>query len=290
MLKKLVAAALALLVAIPAAAEEKTIVSFPLAIDWDLDATSFRYPHSQTVPITTPGAGSRAEGVHGTGIKGNGKIQTSGASTTVVATSTQGPFDAIQVGDLINVTTVGNRVPDARNAVEGGQNLWLKVVTRTDANNITVNQTVDLTGGVSFFWRRSYDLATATGWIPVRDFNTAKFDVSLVGTTDGAGFNVRVECRNDTVGIDDASIYVVRPSYTAAAAVSECGPGAINAADQSCTFSDAVTAVLPRQSFRIDTRGWFECRVGVRINTADDAADAVVETIRVEFVGYHGPN
>lgn len=288
-LKKFLAA-LMVAVSVESAAEEVTQVKIPLTIDWDSDNTSFNYPISQNTVVTVIGAGTRTEGVFGPKLKGYGKIQTSGASVNITATDGQDPFTALVVGDMIQVVTVGLKVPDVRNAVEGGQTVWLRVVTRADADNITVNQAVDLTGGVTFYWRRGYIGTTGgTGWVPVRDLDYAAFEVWLSGTTDGAGHNVRVECRDDVPGIDDSSATVVYPSSTNAAAAVQCGAGALAAADQSCVYTDALVAAgLGRILFKVDAQPWFECRVGVRISVADDGGDVAPETHRVEFIGTKG--
>jgi hypothetical protein len=286
-MKKIVAALVAAVAAftVPARAEVIEVTEFPLAIAWDLDATTFNYPTVQGIQDAAIAATTRVEGALST-ISSRVPIVTSGSSTTVSAlTALSAPFNAIQVGDMIKVRTVGVTRPDVINAVEGEQVVWLSVVAKASGDSITVDRAVNLgTAGIPFEWRRAYiGGQIGRGWIPMRGFDRVKFSVWLAGTTDTAGFNVRVECRDDVQGQDTGSNVVVAPSHTAATAAEQCGAGALAAADQSCLYSDAVvTAGLGKATFTVDAAPWYECRVGVRINTADDGADAVVEAIRVE--------
>ncbi len=285
-MKKLIAALALAALPFTAQAAVRSAVQFPLAIDYDLDATSFVYPASQGMPRASFGPGSRVEGVLGT-IKSNVKVSAAASTTLAATVASTEPFAALQVGDLIRVRVTGlPGVPDQINALEASDAPWLKVVAKASANSITVNQSLTATA-VGFEWRRaSVGTQVGYGWVPVRGFDKVKFTVWFAGTTDTAGFNSRVECRDDVPGIDTGSFKVVAPSHTGATASAECGAGAIAAADQSCTTSDAVvTAGLGRVSYTIDSSPWAECRVGIRINTADDGADAVPETIRVEFTG-----
>jgi hypothetical protein len=277
--------------------EGTTDVQLPLILDFDISGGGLTYPGSQAEPVPTVDSGTRASTVLTLGIKGNGKIQTSGSSTTVTALNTQAPFTALVVGDLILVTTVGNRVPDTRDAIEGGQTVWLRVAAKASANSITVNRAVDLTGGVSFLWRRSFTSTTAgVGWVPVRGFDSFKFDVRIAALQTLAGegptgLAVRVECRDDIPGQDTGSPTVVWPPHSdsgAPDANSQCGGTAVlgAAVPSSCVFPDG-TAGLTVTTGALNAHGWFECRVGLDLEGGDDIG-ATPDSIDVWFVGSKG--
>jgi hypothetical protein len=296
--KRLIGALIAAaLPTIAAAQGPRDVTQIPLAINYDLDSATFVYPVSQGILITTPGATARAEGVLST-IPGaaQARIATSGASTTVAAlTAGTNPFSAVQVGDFIRARTVSNPRPDVRDAVEGQQSPWLLVVARASADSITVNQTVNFTGGVAWEWRRAYVGGnTGYGWVPVRGFDRVRFTLlPTTVTTDSNGISFRIECRDDMPGIDTNSPAVVYPftpideSNTPLFAPRCDGTYLYNAAaaDQSCTAPDATLAATGEIGVSFDTEGWYECRLGLRIHTADDGADAVVESISAYFVG-----
>ncbi len=269
------------IVAVPALAQQSHRTEFPLAIDWDLDSTSYVYPVSQGQPVATIVAGTRAEKVLLLpGIPGIGKIQTSGASTTVTATNTQAPFEAIQVGDFITVTQTGVSTPDVRDTLEGGNVVTVVVTAKASANSITVNQTVTLTDGVGFTWRRAYEHNTAGGgWVPVQGFDQAKFSITIINASTTSGIDVRAECRDNIVGVDTDSVHIVYP-YPGAT----CGFGTL--ATSECTFTGE--GVLNNLDVVIDgASGWTECRVGLKMDSTDDGVDtgADIEQIRVQFVG-----
>jgi hypothetical protein len=293
--KRLIGALIAAaLPTIAAAQGPRDVTQIPLAINYDLDSATFVYPVSQGILITTPGATARAEGVLST-IPGaaQARIATSGASTTVAAlTAGTNPFSAVQVGDFIRARTVSNPRPDVRDAVEGQQSPWLLVVARASADSITVNQTVNFTGGVAWEWRRAYVGGnTGYGWVPVRPFDKFQFILlPTTVTTDTAGMNFRIECRADLPGIDTGSAAVVYPYKVQDDGNGSFGPHCDGLwlqanADHSCIASDAVIAISGEIGVTLPTDGWSECRLGIRINTADDGADAVAESISAYFVG-----
>lgn len=288
-MKRLIGALIAVAaLAAPAAAQVREVTTFPLAINYDLDAATFVYPVSQGMH-SAPGAGTRATAVLDT-IKSNIKLTTGGvASTTVTAVdTTKDPFTTLSAGDFIRFRVDGPTLspPTSGDTLRNDDTPWLLVVTNADDDTITVNQSVLLpTAGVSWEWRKFHQGGqVGRGWVPVRGYDLAKFNVWLAGTTDGAGFNVRVECRDDNPGLETGSPTVVWPSHTGATAATECGAGTIAAADQTCIYSDAIVAVtsLNKAQVTVDARPWYECRVGFRISVADDGGDAVAETIRTD--------
>jgi hypothetical protein len=285
-MKRLIAAALALvafLPALPAQAESGTLgrIEFPLVFDDDLDAAAYRYCHTQSVPIATPGNSTRAEGVLNTpGREQKTRITITAGAAAPVTAGTE-PFGGLSVGDYIYIQQTGVETPDTLGTVEGEQWVWLKVTVVTNANSITVSPALTITNR-PFFWRRGLcRSANGYGWVPVSAFDQVKFNFSIVQANTTTGIDVRVECRDNTVGIDTSSIRVVYP-YDGAT----CGFGTLST--DTCTFTatSGPTAALP---IIIDTKTWYECRLGYRLNTTDDGDDLTtnMEQIRVDFVGVY---
>jgi hypothetical protein len=280
--KRLIGAVTALAMALAAAPVRAGVVEvtqFPLIVDYDLDSATYQYPVTQGIPDASIAATSKAEGVLST-IKGNARITTSGASTTVTAfVASSEPFAAVQAGDYIRATTLGAARPDVVDVVAGGQTPWLKVVTRTDANNITVNQSVNFEGGVSFEWRRaSVSSEAGRGWVPVSSFDRAKFTFAINQANTTTGIDARVECRDNLPGIETDSIVVVYPYDNAT-----CSFGTLST--DTCTFT-ATSGTNGKLSVDVDTKSWYECRVGMKLTSTDDGNDlgANLEKIRVDVI------
>jgi hypothetical protein len=273
--------ALALAYAAPARAQVVEVTQFPLIVDDELDqVTNFRYCHTQGIVRATADNTTRAEGVLAT-IPGAVKISTAtaGATTVSATVATSAPFSALQVGDYIRAVTSGVPRPDLVDAVEAQQRPWLKVVTRPDADTITVNQPVDftVTGGVSFEWRRGMCRIThGFGWVPVKGFDRAKFTFAVNQQNTTTGIDVQVQCRDDLPGLDTESFVVVYP-YDGAT----CGPGTLSS--DFCVFT-ANGGSNGKLAVEVDTKAWYECRVGYRINSTDDGGDLTVNSERVRVV------
>lgn len=285
MKKLLFALAIALAPAL-AAAQPRGVMQFPLAIDYDLDSTSFVYPVSQGKPLASGAADSRVSNVLET-IKSNVRITTSGAESTTVtaAVASSAPFAAVQAGDFIRFRTgdpgglIGKSEADQ---LHDGQVPWLKVVTRTNANSITVNQAVFIpTTGVPFEWRRVLTSSQiGYGWVPTRSFDVAKFSVKIDQQNTTTGISVQVQCRDDLPGLDTLSEHIVYP-YPGAT----CNFGTLDTSE--CVFTGA--GALNNLVVTIDNAGaWQECRVGLKLDSTDDGNDLTtnLELIRVDFVGY----
>lgn len=169
-------------------------------------------------------------------IQGRFNIKTTGSSTTVVAANAgETPFDAVAVGDLI-----------------WAAGLRRQVATKTDGANITVDTAINLdqAGG----WPWSYIAFTcgttaSDGWMPIYrgQMTTIVFELNQVNVT--GGIDVRWECRESVTDAQPVQVFPASGfnNYTAAGIASR-------------------TAVVVEEP-------WQECRVGVKINSADDGGD-----------------
>lgn len=286
-MKKLFGALCAFLSLAGAARAEEQRVQIPLLIDYDIEGSTFA--HSQGVPIATFGATSRAEGVLNN-IDSSVRISTTAASTTVTATvASSAPFTALQVGDFIRWRIPTTRVPDVMDALEGGQTPWMKVVTKTNANQITVNLTqtsATPAEGVPFQWRRAIQATTeGAGWIPVSTFDEATFVVrSRVHVAASGGLDVSVECRPDQPGNDTYSWVPVSPRYgsdgTTIFPGGDCGAAILTA---NATYAYCTVLSAGGVSLTVDARPWHECRL--RLGFADDVEGATVDRVYATFVG-----
>jgi hypothetical protein len=234
--KKLIRLALALWLAmsVPAQAQQ-TWVEFPLFSTYDLDSTSYIYC------VT---AGERGQVLNAGSNNGVRISVTSTAATATVASSA--PFAAVDVGDEITIIT-----PSGANA---GLPQYKLVTARADANNITLDSalTADVTN-VQFSWRdRTCGTGATNGWFPVHGFGVIKASFIVTQISVGANsVDMKVECRDSQVGADPTVIY--------GPGLSNYRSGGYTAANQN----DAVVELYP----------WSECRMGLRINTADDGSD-----------------
>jgi hypothetical protein len=167
---------------------------------------------------------------------GNNPIKTSGSSTTVTTQVANGnPFLYMVVGDVIFVTRPTG-VTDTR-----------VVVTRTDANNITVDTAVDWstqTNGFAFTW---YHIACGTtandGWIDVAGYpdKTIVFQYDQGDAT--TGVDVRFECRAASPQAAPVQVY------------------------PSTGFTNYPTPGIGARTALVIYEPWSACRVGFKIDT-----------------------
>lgn len=288
-MKNLIAAlALAALPLSAAAQAPPDVVSIPLAINYELDSTTRIYPSSQGVPRATFGATSRVEGVLSS-IPSN--VPVTQTTTTLAATvASSAPFSAVNVGDFIRLRTAGVTAPDTIDTLEKNDTPWMRVTAKASANSITVSQSATATA-VGWEWRRfSASTQVGYGWVPVRGFRRAKFTLTSAAlTTDTAGINYRVECRQPRPGVDTGNIIVAFPNasaYNGTSFDTVCQSGAtFNAAGFDCNITDANMAGWGGVQAAVDVTGYEECRIGLNIAVADDGSDAVPESLTIFFTG-----
>jgi len=170
-------------------------------------------------------------------------VVTSGSSTTVTGT---GAFTNIGVGDQINGT----------DSPVGGGELWTAVVmARASADSITVDTAVNLNSSTLFY--RTLSCGTGN--------NNGAFDISLSGRS--------------TIQIDIAQLVLANPGVSTIDSRIQCrvDPSAAWLQVYPVLVPPAVTATYVSLAV---VGGWgkevngtySQCRVGLRITAADDAA------------------
>jgi hypothetical protein len=285
--KKILVALALLALPFTARAAERDAFQFPLAIDYDLDSADFVYPASQGRPLGTLAATSRVNSALAT-LTSNVKVQTSGVSTTVAAsTASTEPFAALQAGDFIRLRMTGPPAAPGTWAVDTlqtGDTPWLKVTAKASANSITVSKAINIVApGVGFEWRRAtVGAEVGYGWIPMRGFDKAVFRLAIQQESTTDGISARVECRQDWPGTETASYDIVYP-YPGAT----CNFGTL--ATNECVFTDA--GLSGRLAVTIDNANvWHECRMGIQLTSTDDGGDtgADMEQVSIDFIGVQG--
>jgi hypothetical protein len=192
-------------------------------------------------------------------IAGTARIKTTGSSVNVVAnTATQGPFTNIAVGDVLLID-------------KGAGGKFNRVVaTRADADTITVDTAVDLTGGFEFRYLKTVCGATVTdGWIDASDYQAKSVSFNLEAATAlVGGIDFRIECKGQSLG---AAPNTVHPG-----ASGTCNPGT-----SAGGFCNVTTA---GQIVKVDIPPAVVCsqvRVGMLVHTSV-TSDAVTVTLDLE--------
>lgn len=221
--------------------------SLPLFADYDLDAVSYTFGWytGQLGQVLAPPNNN----VHL-------KIKTTGSATAVAAFTTgTNPFAQLSVGDIIYVTTSG-ATPGGTADGTLGRTLALLITVKTDADNITVSQAVDLSLGYFFTWRKFNTGTTAAdGWIPVRGITAGNFVYQIDQQNTTTGIDYKIECKADS------------PSATA---VTIIGP-----TTKTTTYAGGNVISEP----------WAFCRFGLKLTSSDDGGDLTTnaEKISVTF-------
>jgi hypothetical protein len=252
-MKKFLCWALILALNSPLYSGEPTVANYTYT--YDLDATSVTYckvvGHDGT-PF-------------GTGISVTGKIATSGSSATTTEVADTDPFTGIGVGDILIV-----------DKGTGAENALVRVVaTATSVSSVAVNSAWDLetdqagNSGYFFKWRDLRCGTAATdGWIDVsaKIRSTIVFQLDQVNVT--GGVDVRIECRDGFLG---AAANQVFP---------QCASGSCN------TYQNYTTAGIASRTKVVIDENWSQCRVGLKIGSADDGGDtgANAEQITIGLV------
>lgn len=226
----------------PAYASEQRSANFMAG--YDLDSTSLTFCR------VTGADGSP----FGAGIHNGDRISTSGSSTTTSEVSDTDPFDLLAVNDIIEVH-LGNGAPLTR-----------VIAVRTSASAVVVDSAWDLTSTPGFvfrWWDTACGTAATDGWIDVAGWDkfTITFLLEQVNAT--GGIDVQVQCR--LPGLIQAPVQVF-PS---------CTTGACN------TYQNYTTAGIASATTIVADEPWSECRVGVKINSADDGGDLTTNAERI---------
>lgn len=252
-----VALLLALLAA-PASAEERK--SCHVAVKWDVDAATLTFPSLRGLN------GSPCFGA----TSGDGRIQTSGSSTSVTETTAgSNPFAPHAVDDVL-VVTRSSGVADSR-----------VIVTYTDDSNVVVDTAVDWStpaGGFAFTWWEFFSGTTdADGWVDVSNLGPGK--VAAIQWDQGdlaTGLLWEVQCRTNTLD--------PKPNKVYPGEASDCGPGTLVAGQ--CLFALAGVGTTAARVEVMLPEDASACRVGV-LRSGADASDATTnrEQVTISFYG-----
>lgn len=246
-MRKLLAAALILLLASPALADEQLARAFD-RFDVDSDTITYQAYKGQK---GNPYGGS---------ISVKGKIKTTGSTTAVTAVDAAGtaPFDELAVGDLIEVRQPNGTV-DRR-----------FVAAKADADNITVDTNIDWeNGGAGYdfrWWKASTCTDASCGAVGVGAFSEFNVEVGLERSDLATGIVFLVECRST-----DTWKQVFPETAGTTQALSTAGAG----------------TTVSRATVQITNTGYNECRVGVAKSGADtaDVVNASTELFDAAIVG-----
>lgn len=174
-----------------------------------------------------------------------------GAAITDVAgvsTSTTACFQNVAVGDMLIFNVAG-------------EVFWRKVVTRADADTITINQGVTIpAAGVNFSYRKLFYFADPQdGWISTAGLSALSFTINVVANADTGGVVTSTECA--IFAIDQVTPELLVEEDTATVATGAAG-------------TRRITINLD------NTVPYTHCRQGLSFGTTDDA-DAAAEDIDI---------
>lgn len=258
-MRKYLFAILALLAVAGAAAPPVGRIVIPLAADYDLDNAG-SYVYIRTVgEAMNPLGQAKARPV---------SVKTSGASTSITASSAgTNPFLFNPApptgggGDILFFKFVAQPGTGANTNERTESRV---ILTRADADNVTVDTNIDITGGTTFSYRSLQAGTGATdGWIPVNGFSLVTF-AWQIKQSDGTSIDVKVECEDFT---------------------SEFNPHS----SQNQAFTKNYTAYgCPAnacESFTLYPVNKDRCRLAFKINTDTSDAGGNLEKISAQFVG-----
>jgi len=185
---------------------------------------------------------------------------TSGASTTVTAVSGT-PFDAVAVGDTLYFNLASGRV--------------VRYITaKADGTSITIDTAITLTAttGNPFDYRNaSCGTAATSGWMNVEgyDFKTLILQIDQLNVT--GGISVKWQCRGKGDQVAPVDVY---PGVSGT-----CPGGTLSSGFCNYTAVTGFALVIEEP--------WTECRVGMKIGSADDGTDtgSAAENINIYFTG-----
>lgn len=219
---------------------------------YDVDDTAYVYPQLCTGQV----AGVAA--CPGNGLTNGSRLATTSAvnSTDITAVNADGPFLGIAVGDIV----VFNQAINATTLLPIGAALR-KVTEVTSANAITVATAVTLpTAGSTLAWFRTTTgtgLAT-DGWFPMGKELAQNINLTFDQISATGGVTYKVECRNVIDGAAESATIIAGDT--------------------------AVTAANTAARVNFDNEPWDQCRVGLKITTADD--DGVVITSTTDDIDW----
>ena len=238
----------------------------PLAGDYDLDSAAYIY-------LRTVGENGLP---FGRSIVRPVRVKTTGSSASITAvTAASAPFALNTApptgggGDFLFFDLRGQVDATAPANVIGTRLVSRVILTRADADNVTVDTAIDLSAGATFFTRLFQSGTTASdGWIGVSDLDVATFSWQIK-QSDGGSIDVKVEC--ETLSSADNSVLSQTQIYTKNVVAPYGCPSATGSG--AC---DSLSIISPQ---------FDRCRLGFKINTDSSDAGANLEKISAQFSG-----
>jgi hypothetical protein len=241
------------LVALSGAARVWSVEQSTLAvvIGYDLDSTTFVYPIALG-PTSLPSTVIRPQAVEGwftpvsapSGASVDRRIKTADYDPTVVScVANSSALDPVSTGDLVQVNDKFNRP------------LYASIFSKTDANTVEFDRSVDLTQtGCAPYRYRKVEAGGAIydGWFSVAGYNytTVFIDVAQIVTSTSLGVDFQVECAANHA--------------LAAAQV---------LASSNITAAGGYAVAIPEP--------WDVCRVGMKITNTDDDSTPATENEKI---------
>lgn len=218
---------------------------------YDLDATSITYCRSN-------GQGGSP---YGAPLAGVARVTNSASSTTVTGSDlTLDVFAAVEAGDVIYIHDGSTSTTYTRG-----------VLSKTDADNVVVDEAVNL-GGNNFSWTyrdQTCGTAVTSGWVSAAGMDNLSVGIFFTNISDdGNGIDVRIE---GTIQSADGTTNLVQvwPSKDVAAAAS-----VQNFTTEGITSNLFVNITSPLDSLRI----------GMFFNTADDGTDTTTDAEQITVI------
>lgn len=248
MLKKLLAGGLGLgllLGSLPTYAANTQSANF--MVGYDLDSTSLTF-------CRVTGADG---GPFGTWISGRYPIVTVNSSVTTDEVTDTDPFGPVLINDVLQVD-LGT----------GSQNVLVRTIaTRASASQITVSTAWNIDNsdaGYLFTWKKTTCGTTAAdGWIDVSGWDQVGIAFSIEQVNATGGIDVQMQCKTGAVNAQPIQVF---PS---------CTTGACN------TFQNYTAATIASTTYAVGSEGYAQCRLGVKINSADDGGDLTTNAERL---------
>lgn len=227
---------------VPARAADQVSANF--MVGYDLDATDATY--------------CRVIGDNGSpfshGILNLDRITTSGSSTTTSEVTDTDPFTDLSVNDVIEVTK------------NDGSTLLRTIAVRTSASAVVVDSAwniEDSTGYVFRWWKTVCGTGAEDGWISVAGADTFSVIFQLDQVNATGGIDVQIQCRAPGKGKSPVQVFP------------DCESGAC------ATYQNYTTAGVASATAVVGDEPWGECRIGVKIGSADDGGDLTTNAERI---------
>lgn len=247
-IKKLITLGLLGIMTIPQVAFSAEPRTANLFVLYDLDATDLTFCR-----VT----GKTGSAYDTTGIKVEKYISTSGSSTTTSEVTDTDPFSGLAVNDLLFVDQAPGTI----------STLLRAIAVATSASAVVVNSAWDIENGGTGYTFSYFDQTCGTGatdgWVDVEGNSQVEVTFAMEQVNVTGGVDLQIQCRKS--GLNPQAVQVF-PSCTTG----------------SCdTYQNYTTAGIASSTTVVDTASWSQCRVGLKIGSADDGGDLTTNAERL---------